>query len=226
MVDHSNLRLLIDAVEAVLAPSPEPEVGGPVPFAVPDPLPAPPIVYSSEIADWYYFGKGLRTSFRDACRLAFRAGLQEIPNRESLRLVDEGIRLHRLLGDAMPTVDRSREDNIHELSVLEAQCNEYKEAVLMATSAYDIVLDLESTIEISDSEPGLDGQVYDDWYMDSDSEAGSAGARSDVGEAGDDAAGDDAAPRAESEISDGPTFEEDSESEHEERREPSVEILD
>ena len=91
----------------------------------------------------------------------------------------------------------------------------------MATSAYDIVLDLESTIEISDSEPDLDGQVYDDWSMDSESEAGSAGARSDVGEAG-----DDAAPRAESEISDGPTFEEDSESEHEERREPSVEILD
>ena len=143
MVDHSNLRLLIDAAEEVLAPSPEPDVDGPIPFAAPDPLPAPPIVFSSEMPDWYYFGKGLRASFRDACRLAFRAGLQEIPNRESLRLVDEGIRLHRLLGDAMPTVDRSREDNIHELSVLEAQCNEYKEAVLMATSAYDIVLDLD-----------------------------------------------------------------------------------
>ena len=226
MADHSNLLLLIDAAEEVLAPphgpAPEPAIDvqapAPVPFVVPDPMPPQPIVFSSEMPDWYYFGRNLRKSFRDACRLAFRSGLQEIPNRESLNLVNEGIRLHRLLGDAMPTVDRSREENIHELSVLEAQCNEYKESVLMATSAYDIVLDLESTIEISDSEPDLEGQDYEEWSM--ESETGSAGARSDVGEAGDDV------PRAESETSDGPTFEEDSDSDYEERRDPSVEILD
>ena len=108
MADHRNLLLLIDAAEEVLAPPPEPEIDvqapAPIPFVVPDPMPAQPIVFSSEMPDWYYFGRSLRKSFRDACRLAFRAGLQEIPNSESLNLVNEGIRLHCLLGDAMPTV--------------------------------------------------------------------------------------------------------------------------
>ena len=112
MADHSNLLLLIDAAEEVLAPPPEPEIDvqapAPIPFAVPDPMPAQPIVFSSEMPDWYYF------------------------------------------------------------------------------------------------EPDIEGQDYEEWSM--ESETGSAGARSDVGEAGDDV------PRAESETSDGPTFEEDSDS--------------
>ena len=122
MSNNNNLRILLDAAREILEVPPQ-DKHNPVPafeVDVPAPVDVPasvnmasnpvlfmemPILVSEMMPNWYYSGRILQKSFRDACRLVFRAGFREIVNQESVDLVNEGIDLYRLLGSALPTVN-------------------------------------------------------------------------------------------------------------------------
>ncbi len=95
-------------------------------------------------------------------------------------------------------MEKTEEEVKDDLSHLEVGCAEYAEAVFMAVSVYDVVLDLNSTVDLSDGEP---------WEEEWEDESGPDG---------DDApAEEDDAPAKEEEMSgpddwSGPTFSESS----------------
>ena len=122
---------------------------------------------------WFRSRQVLQRFFKEICRLVYRSGFQSVINHEAIRLFEEGVELFRLLQDSLLSSQRTREENEEQLSMLEARCNCYRESIVMALTVYDIALNLEQTMDLSDEEPvannegGDGGWSYEaDWSID------------------------------------------------------------
>ena len=118
---------------------------------------------------WYRSGQVLQSFFKEICKLVYRSGFQSVINNDAIRLFNEGVGLFQVLQESLPSSQRSREENEEQLELLEARCNGYKESVLVALTEYDIALNLEQTVDLSDEdEPAANHEDDDRWSYEPD----------------------------------------------------------
>ena len=118
---------------------------------------------------WYRSGQVLQSFFKEICKLVYRSGFQSVINNDAIRLFNEGVGLFQVLQESLPSSQRTREENEEQLELLEARCNGYKESVIMALTVYDIALNLEQTVDLSDEdEPAANHEDDDRWSYEPD----------------------------------------------------------
>ena len=121
---------------------------------------AEPSLYPDLMPCWLSHSRVLHRYFKDICRLVFRSGFQAIQNLEALTLFREGITIyHSYLQKALPSSHRSREENIHVLSNLEAKVNDFRDKVIQALQSYAEAINLDDTIELDLSEDEEEEQL-------------------------------------------------------------------
>ncbi|MEE4292311.1 MAG: hypothetical protein V2J13_11250 [Cycloclasticus sp.] len=81
---------------------------------------------------------------------------------EALRLFSEGIGIYQFLHQALPSSQRTREENELVLQQLEAKCNGYRDDVIQSLAVYDRAINLDGTVDLSSDEdeyPDISGDV-------------------------------------------------------------------
>ena len=101
----------------------------------------------------------MRARLDEAIRLAYRAGVMETSNDHSLGLVKEGVALVGQIFEALPVTTRSHDENVEALSTLEAGASEFADDVWLSLQVSDAVLEVDTTIDLSDNLSSGD----DDW---------------------------------------------------------------
>ena len=125
---------------------------------------AQPALNPDLMPGWYRSSQVLHRFFKEICKLVYRSGFQSVINNDAIRLFNDGVGLFQVLQDSLPSSQRSQEENEEQLELLEARCNGYKENVLVALAEYDIALNLERTVDLSDDEPAANQENVPDWY--------------------------------------------------------------
>ena len=121
-----------------------------------------PALYPDLMPGWFAHYQVLHRYFKDICNLLFRSGFQSVRNMEALRLFSEGIGIYQFLHQALPSSQRTREENELVLQQLEAKCNGYRDDVIQALAVYDRAINLDGTVDLSSDEdeyPDISGDV-------------------------------------------------------------------
>ena len=122
-----------------------------------------PALYPDLMPGWFAHYQVLHRYFKDICNLVFRSGFQSVRNMEALRLFGEGIGIYQFLHQALPSSQRTREENEQVLPELEAKCNGYRDLVIQSLDVYDRAINLDRTVDLSsdsdEDEPDISGDV-------------------------------------------------------------------
>ena len=121
-----------------------------------------PSLYPDLMPGWYAHYQVLHRSFKDISNLLYRSGFQSVRNMQAIRLFSEGIGIYQFLHQALPSSQRTREQNQLVLQQMEAKCNGYRDDVIQALAVYDRAICLDGTVDLSSDEdeyPDISGDV-------------------------------------------------------------------
>ena len=120
-----------------------------------------PSLYPDLMPGWYAHYQVLHRSFKDISNLLYRSGFQSVRNMQAIRLFSEGIGIYQFLHQALPSSQRTREQNQLVLQQMEAKCNGYRDDVIQALAVYDRAIGLDGTVDLSDEDeyPDISGDV-------------------------------------------------------------------
>jgi len=118
-----------------------------------------PALYPDLMPGWFAHYRVLHRYFKDICRLVFRSGFQSVRNMEALTLFGEGITIYKYLHRALPSSQRTREENVEILSQLEARVNGFRDSALHALQSYDQAINLDDTVDLSSDEEDEEEQL-------------------------------------------------------------------
>ena len=121
-----------------------------------------PSLYPDLMPGWYAHYQVLHRSFKDISNLLYRSGFQSVRNMQAIRLFSEGIGIYQFLHQALPSSQRTREQNELVLQQMEAKCNGYRDDVIQALAVYDRAICLDGTVDLSSDEdeyPDISGDV-------------------------------------------------------------------
>ena len=118
-----------------------------------------PALYPDLMPGWFANYRVLHRSFKDICRLVFRSGFQSVQNMEALTLFVEGITIYKYLHRALPSSRRTREENVNNLSQLEAKVNDFSDSAIQALQSYDRAINLDDTVDLSSDEEDEEEQL-------------------------------------------------------------------
>ena len=118
-----------------------------------------PALYPDLMPGWFANYRVLHRSFKDICRLVFRSGFQSVQNMEALTLFVEGITIYKYLHRALPSSRRTREENVNNLSQLEAKVNDFRDSAIQALQSYDRAINLDETVDLSSDEEDEEEQL-------------------------------------------------------------------
>ena len=126
-----------------------------------------PSLYPDLMPGWYAHYQVIHRYFKDISNLLYRSGFQSVRNMQAIRLFSEGIGIYQFLHQALPSSQRTREENELVLQQMEAKCNGYRDDVIQALAVYDRAIGLDGTVDLSDEDeyPDISGDVnpsYDD----------------------------------------------------------------
>lgn len=118
-----------------------------------------PALYPDLMPGWFANYRVLHRYFKDICRLVFRSGFQSVQNMEALTLFVEGITIYKYLHRALPSSRRTREENVNNLSQLEAKVNDFRDSAIQALQSYDRAINLDETVDLSSDEEDEEEQL-------------------------------------------------------------------
>jgi len=78
---------------------------------------------------------------------------------EALTLFVEGITIYKYLHRALPSSRRTREENVNNLSQLEAKVNDFHDSAIQALQSYDRAINLDETVDLSSDEEDEEEQL-------------------------------------------------------------------